>query len=162
MKNYASLWASLLAVALISCNTARKQAEDIQIEFGTKPTIIYKTTEDYSAFVPVMLSEDKRSIVAYPGPADVYYKDTLAYPTPLADGYWLDHRGINNRVAFLDITYEEYAKMSQKLLPEQLVKHIQDKAPLVACYDCGSVKEIDQLNILIKGKALSKCRNLME
>ncbi len=146
---------------LLACNSAKKQAAAIQIEFGAKPTIVYKTTQDYARYVPVILSADGSEIVSYPGPSDVFFRDTLAYPTPLERGYLLDNRGIGPNVAFLDITYEAYSRLEKGLSADELMAHIQDKAPLVECYDCGSIREVDRLNILIKGKALDKCKNLM-
>ncbi|MEN0006410.1 MAG: hypothetical protein AAF798_19820 [Bacteroidota bacterium] len=153
---------TLMLCLLFSCNSARKQAQAIQIEFGQKPTIVYQTTKDFSQYVPVILSEDKTRIVAYPRPKDVYYKGKLAKPTALASDYWLDNRGINKNVAFLDITYEEFSALPTKLPLDSLMAHIQEKNPLTACYDCGSIIELEKLNILIKGKALEKCKNLMK
>lgn len=146
---------------LTACNTARRQAEAINITFGdTKPTIIYKTTQDFSPYVPVILSADKSSIVSYPGPNDIYYEGELALPVALEDGYWLDRRGINQNVAFLDITYEEFAAMKERMSPDELFARVQDDAPLLACYDCGNLADRERLNLLIKGGRLDKCREM--
>ena len=150
----------LLAGLFVACNTAKKQAKEIQIEFGKKPTIVYKTKSDYFDKVPVSLSEDKSKIVAYPAPQDVYYNDQLAYPTRLENGYLLDNRGISSNTAFLNITYEEYSKLKQTPSLDEMQNMLLDKDPILECYDCGNITEEEKLNILIKGKALSKCKRM--
>jgi hypothetical protein len=152
----------LTAGLTLACNPARQQAKAIQIEFGTKPTVVYKTKKDYSKYVPILLSEDKTAVAAYPAPTDIYYKGQLAYPTALDNGYWLDNRGINKQVAFLDITYEEYATLAAAPSKQTLMERIHDSDPLLACYDCGNLTDIDKLNILIAGKALDKCKDLLQ
>ena len=151
----------LLSILLMACNSTKKQAQDIQIEFGQKPTIVYKTTGDYYQNVPVTLSADKSQIVAYPSPRDVYYNGNLAYPTRLSDGFLLDNRGINENTAFLKMTYEEYSKLEKVPSLEALKEMIIDKNPITVCYNCGNIREKDQLNILIQGKALSKCKQMV-
>ena len=154
----------MLALLIAGCNTARRQAKDIDITFGaSKPTIIYQTTQDYSRYVPVQLSEDKSEVTGYPHRTDLYFQgnpDTLAYPLPLADGFWLDRRGINPSIAFLDMTYEEYANYDMRMDAGMLQERVQDTQPLVACYDCGNITSVEQLNVLIRGKALGKCKKL--
>jgi hypothetical protein len=115
-------------------------------------TIIYKTRADYSKNVPVTLSNDKSKIVSYPAPQDVYFGGQLAYPTPLAKGYLLDNRGITINTAFLRLTYEEYAKLSQAPDPNDLYNQIIDKDPITQLYSLGSrysfkniVPEIDSI-----------------
>ncbi len=143
-----------------ACNTAKKKAADIQIEFGAKPTIIYKTKNDYRDKVPVTLSEDKSSIVAYPAPKDVLKGDEPALPVALEDGFLLDQRGVGPNTAFLNMTYTAYAKLEQVPVPDSLYLMIQEPSPIVECYNCGNIREVEKLNILIKGKALSKCKKL--
>ncbi len=65
------------------------------------PTIVYRTREDYRLNVAVTLNDDKTEVVGYPGQNDVYYKDLIAYPYPLKNGYLLDNRGINKNTAFM-------------------------------------------------------------
>ncbi len=158
MKN--QLLVLLLACVLASCNSARRQAEAIAIEFGQKPTIVYKTKADYRQYVPVLLTEDRQSLLSYPAPQDLYADGELALPLPLEDGYLLDRRGIGPQVAFLDMTYEEYAQLPKPPAPSELLARVQEAAPLLECYDCGSVRSAEQLNILIRGKGLAKCRRL--
>ena len=70
------------------------------MDFSGPPTTLYKTKADYNNKVPVTLSEDKTKIVSYPSPKDVFYNGNFAYPTPLAQGYLLDNRGIGKNVAY--------------------------------------------------------------
>ena len=92
------------------------------------PVIIYKTTRDYSRNVPVTLNADGTKIVSYPAVSDVR---SLPYPTPLADGFLLDNRGIGQHVAFLSYTYEEYAALPKTPTAAELFEKIIDKHPLV-------------------------------
>lgn len=107
--------------------TASKAAS---LAMASPKVIIYKMKKDYSHHVPVILSEDKKSLVSYPDPKDVYYNGRLAYPTPLNDGYWLDNRGIGPNVAFLSYTYEEYSNFTDVPDINTLYKKIIDKDPI--------------------------------
>ena len=110
-----------LSVALIACGTHKKmvkdevaqteQAEPQKVGAVAPPVYIYKTTKDYSQYVPVMLSEDRSRIVSYPDPADVRHGNGYATPTPLKTRYWYDNRGIVECVAFTKYTYKEYAQV---------------------------------------------------
>jgi len=126
--------------------------------------IIYKTKKDYSKQVPVILSENKKEILVYPAPDDIYYKGDLAYPTPLENGYLMDNRGINENVAFLVYTYEEYSKMEQTPRREDLWEHIIDKNPLEEMYKCGNKSDYEdirmELNRKIEAGELKNCQQL--
>jgi len=49
-----------------------------------------------------------------------------------------------------------------KPTPKDLLGMLLETDPLTACYDCGNIRAVDKLNVLIKGKGLGKCRDLME
>lgn len=124
------------------------------------PTVVYKTKKNYDDLVPVGLSNDKKQIVSYPDPRDL---KNLPKPTKLADGYLLDNRGIGRNVAFLKITYEEYAQLSEVPPIDSLKKWIIDKNPLEELYDCGQrfhfKNPIKEINTLIKtGKLKEECK----
>ena len=59
------------------------------------PVLVYKTKQDYREHVTVQLSDDGRSVVAYPGPGDVMAQR----PVELADGYLLK-RMVGNHWSF--------------------------------------------------------------
>ena len=99
------------------------------------PVVVYKTTKDYSRNVPVGLSADGTRVVSYPAVSDVC---GLPYPTPLADGYLLDNRGIGRDVAFLSYTYEEYAALPATPSPEELLEKVIDKHPLLEIHFLGN------------------------
>lgn len=99
--------------------------------------IIYKMKKDYSRNVPVTLSEDRKTIVSYPHPRDIYTNGKLALPTQLKEGYWLDNRGINENVAFLSYTYEEYSQLTDAPDLNTLYKKIIDKDPIKEMWVCG-------------------------
>ncbi|MEI6577230.1 MAG: hypothetical protein WCO63_13720 [Bacteroidota bacterium] len=128
------------------------------------PVIIYKTTKDFSQYIPVILSEDKKTITSFPDVKDVFYKGVLAYPSPLKQGYWLDNRGIGPQVAFLDYTYKIYANFKTTPPVEELQKHILDKAPLTEMYHCGVRGDfsdlIQELNKVIDAGTLYKFQKL--
>ncbi len=146
--------------ALMSCKSGKNTHKETfvpQYTPGPK-ALVYKTRADYYKLVPVVLSDDKSTIVQYPHPADVMVDDQYMYPTKMQQGYLLDNRGIAANVAFLKYTYEEYAALPEAPDPEELYKYILDKEPLLEMCNCGNktaFTDIDkQLNDLINHKKL--------
>ena len=115
--------------------------------------IVYKTRNDYSSLVPVIMNDAKTKIISYPAPSDIYYNGSLAKPTKLKNGYYLDNRGINKNVVFVDYTYEEYAALDQTPTIETLMSKIRDRYPLSEMIDCGIrsqyTNEVEDINKLI-------------
>jgi hypothetical protein len=140
----------LFGAMISSCCTAKKAENASNAPGALVPgpkTIIYQTTKDYSKLVPVVLSDDKSSIVSYPDIKDVFFNGVLAYPTQLHKGFLLDNRGISKNVAFLRLTYEEYSKLDKTPHAAQLMEMIIDKDPVTVMYSCGnrsSYKDIEQ------------------
>jgi hypothetical protein len=127
--------------------------------------LVYRTRSDYNKLVPVLLSEDKKTLVSYPSPADLKKGDVYQTPALLHKGFLLDNRGINGNAAFLRLTYEQYAAQGVSYSLEELYNLIQDKDPIVELYDCGirdQSKDTEELvNRLIDNGSLSKtCRKL--
>lgn len=164
--------AIILLCFTISCKTNNKAAQTSKMETGFKPeyypgphAIVYKTKADYSNNVPVLLSDDKSGIVSYPHPMDIKSGNSYPLPTFLHDGYLLDNRGINKNVAFLKITYEQYAKLAHPLSLQEMTDLIIDKDPLIEMCDCG-IRSIfidltGQLNQLIDTKKLrTTCKTI--
>jgi hypothetical protein len=127
------------------------------------PTLVYKTRKDYSNNVPILLSEDKKHIVSYPDPRDL--KSEQGYPKPavLQHGYLLDNRGIGLHVAYLKLTYEEYAALEKAPALAQLMDMIIDSDPLTELCNCGNRQAFGdaekQLNSLISaGKLREACK----
>lgn len=148
MKTPARTIIILLATVMITASCARKIShtgtdDPAGSQVAGPQLIIYKTVAIYDDKVPVILSNDKGEIVSYPGVRDVYYKGSLAYPTPLESGFLLDNRGINKNVAFLSLTYKEYSELDKTPPPGELFKLIIDNDPLTEMYECGLRSQYD-------------------
>lgn len=128
------------------------------------PCIIYKTKSDFDKFVPVVLNDEKSKIISYPAISDIYYKGKFAYPTKLSDGFLLDNRGIDKNVAFLNLTYEEYSKLTKTPTSGELIEMIFADDPLIEMYNCGSKYKfknlLEDIDKLIKNNELNKCRRI--
>jgi hypothetical protein len=152
----------IISCILLSCKSNNKAA--FKPDYSPGPSaIVYKTKADYSKNVPVILSADKSEIVSYPHPTDIKSGDLFQYPTVLKGGYLLDNRGVNENVAFLKLTYEEYSKMPEAPSLEILYSLIIEKDPIIKICDCGNKKAFnnltEQLNTLIlKNKLLTVCK----
>jgi hypothetical protein len=136
-----------------------KKEQDLNAAAGP-PTFVYKTKGDYKNLVPVILSDDKTSIVSYPHPSDLKTANGISTPTELSKGYLLDNRGVGKNVAFVNITYEDYAKLESAPSLDQLFTKIIDKDPIVSLCNCGnrnSYKDVvSELNEVIDGGLLEK------
>ena len=159
MKKLLFLFMSLSLAVFNSCTPTVKNTPETtpavsqSIAVTGPDVIIYKTKADYYQLVPVIMNEAKTEIVSFPAPRDLRYKGKPAIPDRLAGDYLLDNRGINENVAFLSITYEEYMNMTKTPPVEELKKQIIDTDPLIVMYNCGKRQlyknEIDELNKLI-------------
>lgn len=146
-----------------ACNST-KQDNKTKSFVSSAPVLVYKTTNNYFNNVPIMLSADKSKIVSYPHPTDVKKGNKYATPTKLKNGYLLDNKGIGLNVAFLKLTYEEYAKLDETLSIAELKLLIIDDNPLIELYNCGLKSDFDnlekQLNETIKKGNLDKYERL--
>lgn len=151
-----------------SNQTTPNQKKDTRKEemssMAAPPVIIYKTKMDFGKNVPVTLSEDKSRVSSYPDKNDLKYKGNFAYPTTLRDGYLLDNRGINEHVAFLDYTYEEFSKLEKTPSATDLMGHIIEYDPLLEMVQCGNRHDyknlVDELNEKIAGEGFEGCNKL--
>ncbi len=133
---------------------------------GVQPhVIVYKTKASNRLLVPVQLSDDKKTVVSYPDPADIKAGGATALPALLHKGYFLDKRGVNKNTAFIKMTYTQYAKLKAAPSPDALFKMIGDKSPISEVCDCG-VKQagkltVKELNSWIDKKTLTKnCKKM--
>ncbi len=131
------------------------------------PALVYKTKADYSDKVPVILNEAKTVIVSYPDPRDLKNADGFLKPVVLKNGYLLDLKGINQQVAFLSMSYENYSALEKAPSMDELEKMIIDRDPLVELCNCGNhipvenaVKEINRM--IRKGTLHSACKTLVD
>lgn len=145
-----------------------KTAPEFVPQFIPGPkAFVYKTKGDYYNLVPVLLSEDKTKIIAYPHPSDLKLGNEYQLPTFLNKGYLLDNRGIGLNVAFLKLTYQEYSELQSLPTLIELYSYIIDKDPLEKLCDCGvksAFTDIEnQLNDLIEKDDLkATCKTLKE
>ncbi|MBI1307424.1 MAG: hypothetical protein GC181_12540 [Bacteroidetes bacterium] len=152
----------LLLIAFSGCGMFNsKNKKEVTFTPGTAPgppTMVYKTKKKYYHLVPVILSDDKKTVASYPDPKDVMTDGKPALPTPLKKGYYLDNRGINLNVAFINKTYEEYSKLTELPTPEVMMSWVIDNDPLSELCDCGNRNVIPdaekQMNELIQAKKL--------
>ena len=97
--------------------------------------VIYKTTADFSNFVPLSMDDSKTQIISLPDPIDI--KENKR-PTQLANGYLLDNFGIGKNVVYTDYTFEQYAALESVPDLETLMQHIVERNPLVEYYVSGA------------------------
>lgn len=154
----------LIPLVMISCKSKNaKKNQPIAVytpDFKTSgpPALVYKTKADYNNLVPVILSDDKTTIVSYPGPKDIKQGDNYQMPSVLKNGYLLDNRGIGINVAFINMTYEAYSKLDKVPPLTELYNLITDKDPLLELCNCGNKSRltdpVNQLNTLIDSSRL--------
>jgi hypothetical protein len=153
-----------MLAGLTSCagmKTARKPGQD-PADASQPPVYIYQTKADYHRFVPIGLSDDRKSVVSYPDPSDLRYGIP---PEKLARGFWLDTRGIGLQVAYTNYTYQEYAALSSPPSLDTLLSRLADADPLTRFCHCGNWNEFKdikkELNQLIrKGQLETRCKVL--
>lgn len=156
---------SILLVLFAACKGQNKITFTPDFE-TPPPTMVYKTKGDYTQLVPVILSDDKSEIIAYPHPSDLKSEGGFLTPTALNEGYFLDNKGISSNVAFLKLTYAEYAALSEAPMLKDMYAMIVDKDPLTELCNCGNKKAFtnpqEQLNKMIDGKQLrSVCKVIL-
>jgi hypothetical protein len=159
-----------LALCFLSCahpvspSAVKPEEKPGTVSLSSPSCIVYRTRADYSANVPVMLSSDRSSIVSYPDVKDIYFNGKLSVPVRLADGFYLDNRGIGPGVAFLSYTYEEYSRLTATPPSEELMRRLLDKDPLREMYQCGQRSQYadaeQELNLLITSGKLGSCKRL--
>lgn len=100
--------------------------------------VVYRTKTDHRAQVPVMLADDRKTIISYPHPKDLRSASgELPLPTDLGEGWLLDNRGIGAGVAFLSMDQSDYAALDHAPTLVQLDSLIVDRDPLRELWECG-------------------------
>ncbi|QNF31578.1 hypothetical protein HUW51_02125 [Adhaeribacter swui] len=165
-----ALLITLATLVASSCQSSKPsmtqnatQATPLDFSAGP-PTLVYKTRQDYTNQVAIILTPDKTGIAAYPHPQDIAKKGNRVKPTLLTDGYLLDNQGINQYVAFTSYTFEQYAALPQAPSLEELKNSIIDANPLAYICNCGNRNQFGSslesaLNNLIAEK-LTPCKDL--
>lgn len=142
----------IMSILLLSCKS-KQIAINNQLYSATQQIVIYKTIKDFSNYVPVTMNASKTEIISYPAPSDLLFEGKTTTPTKLKNGYLLDNRGINENIAFLKYTYEDYSGMKEAPSLSEMQKNILEKYPLSSLIYCEKslLKEItvESLNKLI-------------
>lgn len=89
---------------------------DTPVGVTAPKAVAYRMSGDYADNVPVTLAPDG-TIISYPAPGDLTDRSA---PLPLADGWWLDRRGISANSVFTRYTYGEYRALPVAPTPAEL------------------------------------------
>ena len=149
-----------LILFLVSCSSIKFN----KVKLEAPPVIIYKTIDDYSNKVPIMLSKDNSRIIAYPHPRDVFYNEGLAYPTKLDSGYLFDNMGINTNTVYIDINIDLYSKYDKVPTLSKIDSLIIGLNPFLEMHNCGNkylLNETTELNKLIE-EDFKNCKCLIK
>ncbi len=147
------------------CKSRSHIAESQKAVKVTGPqVVIYKTKDNYYLQVPVNLSPDKKTLVSYPAPSDIYNNGKLSLPVKLENGYLLDQRGIGGGCAFLKWTYYEYSRLDHTPSSTEIMKMILEDDPLTELYYCGrksGFRDLEsELNQAIRDGKLDKFKRI--
>lgn len=121
MKNIVRLMAIILTAAMM---TACKPAAKVQTEQPANgqqyipQAVIYQMNGAWQEFVPVTLDASGRALANYPAVSDISANQR---PIELANGWWLDCRGISPSTAFTGYTYSRYAALPDTPAPKTLL-----------------------------------------
>jgi hypothetical protein len=153
-------WYMLVISILLACNQHSAPSDQkgsrvlAETSIPGPACIVYKTRADYSHNVAIQLSEDKSRIVSFPDVTDIRKLEKRVYPTPLENGYLLDNRGIGPDVAYISLTWQQYADLPETPTPAIIFKLILDADPILEMYDCGVKSQyaepIEEMNRLIR------------
>lgn len=91
--------------------------------------VIYRTSRPAAELVPVQLSASG-ALISFPAPGDLTAEST---PLALADGWWLDRRGVSLNTAFTRWSYGEYRAMKQAPTPGQIMQAIVPDIKVTEC-----------------------------
>jgi hypothetical protein len=120
----------------------------------TKKVVVYKSKKDFSTFVPIHLSEDKKNIIGYPAKEDLKQLGN-SNAVVLENGYYLDLVGVNLNSVFTSYTLEVYKKINNPSL-EDFKNHIIHLNPFEEMYICSDKHTNTELEQYIKAGALIK------
>jgi hypothetical protein len=151
----------IIFILMISCKPTQHQTPaptakmpEQSIGGETPQVVVYKTISDFSNYVPVIMNPEKNRILSYPAPTDLVNDGKIIRPIVLKQGYLLDQRGINENVAYLKITLEEYVKLTRLPSPDYMLTMILEKNPLAELWYCGKessfTNKTRELNKLIR------------
>ena len=138
---------------------------DLSAMSATAHLLVNRTKVDHRDQVPVLLSEDGKTIVSYPHPRDVGTPENLYTPVDLGDGWLLDRRGVGPNMGFLSTTYAAYSKFELAPSATELEALLVDHDPLTDLCDCGPrngfTDPVAQLSsIILHDSLMVRCKRL--
>ena len=119
----------------------------------TRKIVVYKSKNDFSTFVPIHLTEDKKNIIGYPAREDL---KSLGNTNALfvENGYYIDLVGVNFNSVFTSYTLESYQKINNPTL-EEFKNHIIELNPFEEMYICDSRYNNTEIEQFIKKGTLN-------
>ncbi len=166
IKNTSKTLVALIMGAAFLTSCAKKVVFVSENFSQNPPLVIYKTKVNRDMNVPIRVMEDRKTIITYPAPTDVFTNGKLAYPTKLSNGYLLDNRGISLSSVFLSYDYVTYSKLENIPKEADLLKSITDFEPFLEMYNCGYrydyKNEVQAANDIIQNGLLKNCRCLIK
>ncbi|MCF0213682.1 MAG: hypothetical protein HUK13_09775 [Muribaculaceae bacterium] len=136
----AALSAIAISLTFSACKTAKSQQEEVSFVMGKADTKQYEPVKpvnyipkariftlngDYADHVPVGMNPDHTVITSFPAPTDI---NANSAPIPLANGFYLDRRGVSYDSGFTRWTYDQYAKLPQVPSMQQLMLSVIPEA----------------------------------
>ncbi len=112
-------------------------------DYMLKPIVIYKTTNDMSQYVPIIMDSEKKNIISYPAISDVSLSKK---PTTLKNGYLLDNFGLSVNSAYTSYTIDNYAHLPKQPSIQNLKTNILNLNPIVEMYSCPNGMSYEDLN----------------
>ena len=82
---------------------------------------IYRMSGDCPELVPVNVAPSGDELISYPAPSDLL---PGSEPLQLADGWWLDRRGISKNTRFTTYTYSQYRNLTEAPAPGQILQNL--------------------------------------
>lgn len=142
------------------CGLPLVNESSIEPQKEIRKIIVYKSKKDFSIFVPIHLTKDKKNIIGYPAKEDL---KSLGHTNALAveNGYYIDLVGVNSNSVFTSFTLESYQKISTTPSLEEFKNHIIELNPFEEMYICDcrySNSEIEQF--IKKGTLNTNCTKI--
>jgi len=157
----------ILSITLFGCVSKKKNASNGPDSIGTSQALahqyIYKQKYDFSEKLPVVLSEDKQLILAYPDPLDVSLDTLIRCPVKLFKDYWFDRIGIGVNTGYVDILLRDYARLAEPPRMEFMRSKLIEKEPFQEVWDCGirgeiTVNEVNEL--ILQDSLIKRCKQI--
>jgi hypothetical protein len=136
-----------------------KSVENNSLSMVPAPNVIvYQLNGEWQNLVPVTLSKDKSTIVAYPSSIDL---ERMPTPIQLKHNWWLDMRGISKNTAFLNVSIEEYKTWKETPPLSELMSKVKVLKPFKRIYNCGNFQINEEslvtLNKQLRKNSIKKC-----